>query len=232
VAHGAPARRRLGAVPLDPSLHRALADEGRRRIVDELRDASAGLDAHELAERLDLHANTVRWHLGILADAGLIDSEPARNAGRGRPRTVYSLTQDARARDGDEHRLLASVLSGAMARMVGGAEAAVDAGRAWGRYLVRRPLPLAPVNESDAVAEVVSVLDTQGFDPEVDGREILMRRCPFRDLAATHPGVVCGMHGGLIAGALDELGGRLDLEELRPFVEPGLCVARLASHDS
>jgi len=36
----------------------------------------------------------------------------------------------------------------------------------------------------------------------------------------------------LIADALDELGGRLDLEELRPFVEPGLCVARLGSRDS
>jgi hypothetical protein len=36
----------------------------------------------------------------------------------------------------------------------------------------------------------------------------------------------------LIAGALDELGRRLDLEELRPFVEPGLCLAGLASRDS
>ena len=53
-----------------------------------------------------------------------------------------------------------------------------------------------------------------------------------RALAAMHPDVVCGMHGGLIAGALAELGGRLDLEELRPFVEPGLCVARLGSRDS
>jgi predicted ArsR family transcriptional regulator len=44
------------------TLHRALADERRQRIVDELGAASSGVDAHELAARLDLHANTVRRH--------------------------------------------------------------------------------------------------------------------------------------------------------------------------
>jgi predicted ArsR family transcriptional regulator len=209
------------------TLHRALGDRRRQRIVDELGAAASGLDAHELAARLDLHANTVRWHLGILADAGLTASEPAATTARGRPRIVYRLARTAAAPSADEHRLLASVLSGAMARLEGGAEAAVEAGRAWGRYLVPRPLPLAAVDESAAVAEVVSVLDTQGFEPEAEGREIRMRRCPFHDLAATHPDIVCGMHGGLIAGALAEVGSSLDLEELEPFVQPGLCVARL-----
>ena len=66
-----------GAEP-DTRVHRALADERRARIVDELREHPKGLDAHELAARLELHPNTVRWHLAILADAQLVSSHPGR----------------------------------------------------------------------------------------------------------------------------------------------------------
>ncbi len=32
------------------------------------------IDAAELAGRVGLHANTVRFHLGVLAEAGLVES--------------------------------------------------------------------------------------------------------------------------------------------------------------
>ena len=55
-----------------------------------------------------------------------------------------------------------------------------------------------------------------------------MRRCPFHDLAESQPEIVCAVHRGLIAGALEELGSGLEVEGLDVFVEPDLCVARLA----
>jgi predicted ArsR family transcriptional regulator len=54
-----------------------------------------------------------------------------------------------------------------------------------------------------------------------------MRRCPFHDLAETNPGIVCGVHRGLMAGALEALGSDLEVEGLDIFVQPDLCIARL-----
>jgi predicted ArsR family transcriptional regulator len=107
---------------------------------------------------------------------------------------------------GDEHRLLAGMLTGALSRLPDGTERAEVAGRAWGRFLVKRPLRFARTTDRKAVREVVSVLEQQGFAPKADGREIRMRRCSFHDLAETNPEIVCVAHCGLISGALDELG--------------------------
>jgi predicted ArsR family transcriptional regulator len=54
-----------------------------------------------------------------------------------------------------------------------------------------------------------------------------MRRCPFADLAATQGRVVCGLHRGLVDGALEQLGTPLRVSELVPFAAPGRCLLRL-----
>ena len=207
--------------------HRALADLRRERIVDELREAPDGLDAAELARRLGLHPNTVRWHLGILADAGLVGSRPAPRTSPGRPRIVYSLEPEPTEHAADEHRLLATVLTGALAGSTDGNERAEEAGREWGRYLMARD-PLARAGDDEAVGEVVNLLDGQGFEPEARGGEIHMHRCPFHALAEAQPEVVCAVHKGLMSGALSALGSELEVEGLDVFVRPDLCVARLS----
>ncbi|GIV00644.1 MAG: hypothetical protein KatS3mg014_2259 [Actinomycetota bacterium] len=45
-------------------------------------------------------------------------------------------------------------------------------------------------------------------------------------MAEEHPEIVCSVHLGLLEGALEALGVRA-ATELRPFLEPELCVARL-----
>ena len=212
------------------SRHRALADLRRARIVDELRGSEAGLDAAELSSRLGLHPNTVRWHLGILADAGIVGSRPAARTTPGRPRILYSLEPEPAEHAADEHRLLATVLTGALADAADGTERAEAAGRQWGRYLMARD-PLARTSDDDAVGEVVQLLDGQGFEPEARGREIHMHRCPFHALAESQPEVVCAVHQGLMSGALSALGSQLEVEGLDVFVRPDLCVARLARRD-
>jgi predicted ArsR family transcriptional regulator len=214
------------------AVRKALADPNRARIVDELRGAPGGLDVRELARRLALHENTVRWHLGLLADARLVDSRPAANGKPGRPRMVYVLRPEAPEAAGrDEHRLLATILTGTVAELPDGERRAEEAGRAWGRYLVRRPSPIERVSDDQAVAEVSRLLDEEGFAAEAHGSEIHMHRCPFHELAETSPGVVCSVHRGLMAGALEELGSDLEVEELDVFVRPDLCVARLRERE-
>jgi predicted ArsR family transcriptional regulator len=204
-------------------IHRALADKQRVRIVDELQGAPTGLDAHELAERLALHANTIRWHLGVLADAALVRSRPEGRSTPGRPRIVYTFDDRTDAGDTESHRLLATILTGALTELDDGSARAESAGRAWGRHLVRRP-PGRPLDDEEATREVVGLLSQQGFRPEAGENEIRMHHCPYRELA---PGIVCAVHLGLVDGALTELGSSREVERLDPFVEPELCIARL-----
>lgn len=210
------------------TLEHALVDPRRGRLVEELRDAPDGLDVQTLAERLGVHPNTVRWHLGVLEDAGAVASRPAPRSARGRPRMVYRLEAGAAGGTRDEYRLLASMLSGAVATTPDGPAAAERAGRRWGRHLVTRPLPLVREDDGRAVDHVAALLAEQGFAPEAVDGEIRMRRCPFHDLAEAQPEIVCSVHRGLIDGALEELDSDLRVGELDVFVAPDLCVARLS----
>ena len=207
--------------------HRALGDPRRARIVEELREAADGLDASELASRVGLHPNTVRWHLEILADAGIVASAPAPRTSPGRPRILYSLAPEPVAHGTDEHRLLATVLTGALAGSDNGAARAEEAGEAWGRYLLAKDPLARRSNDDAAVEEVVELLEGQGFEPSIGDGEIHMARCPFHGLAESQPEVVCAVHQGLITGALSALGSDLEVEQLDVFVRPDLCVARL-----
>lgn len=200
--------------------------DARDRIADELRRSPHGLDARELAGRLGLHPNTIRWHLGVLAREGAVSSRPEPNGARGRPRIVYRLQEGAAEGTREEYKLLATVLSGSLAAAGEGARAE-ESGRAWGRYLVDRAAPVGALSDEEAAGRIAGFLDDQGFATEVAAGEIRMRRCPFRDLAASHPEIVCAAHRGLVDGALTELGSHLEVTSLDVLVEPDLCVARL-----
>jgi predicted ArsR family transcriptional regulator len=208
-------------------VRRALADERRSALVDLLRGHREGLDVQELAHALGLHPNTVRWHLGVLDDAGLIESHSAGSHGPGRPRIVYQLSTSARDGGRDEHRLLATILTGIVADSADARARAARAGEAWGRRLT--PLASGPTPDEEATAAVVGVLEEQGFAPELsEDREIRMRRCPSRDRAAAHPEVVCAVHRGLVDGTLANLGSDLAVSRLDILAEPDLCIMRLA----
>jgi predicted ArsR family transcriptional regulator len=210
------------------AIYRALADERRSRIVEELRGERRGIDAQTLASRLNVHPNTVRWHLGILVDAGLVVARRARSRTPGRPRTLYVLSPDAAMPGRDEFRLLASVLTTALATETGGSVRSEDAGRVWGRYLTPRQPPFARTSTEEAIGDAVKLLGDQGFSPEAVDGEIHLRRCPYFDLAEQHPEIVCSVHRGLLAGALEESAPDLRVV-LEPFAAPNLCRVRLCA---
>jgi predicted ArsR family transcriptional regulator len=212
--------------------HRALADPSRARILAELADESP-LDTRALAHRVGLHVNTVRVHLNALAEAGLVDAETVASTGRGRPRLVYRATGAAGEEGGRRYRLLAEILTALVARFGGEATAQLEEiGEAWGHYLVESPPPFAGLSDAEAVGRLVGLLGEIGFQPELEsgkrGRRILMRPCPFLELARRHQDVVCPIHLGLMRGALAELGATTSASKLEPFVRPDLCVAHLA----
>ena len=207
------------------------------RILEALR-AGEPLDAHELAERVQLHPNTVRAHLHVLVEAGLARARREERTKPGRPRIVYEAAPEPeRPTPAEPYRLLAKILAGCLdASGDDPVVRAEEAGRAWGRYLVGRPAPFTSVSSENALGELVRLLDEYGFEPSLESSEqerlLWMHACPFREVAASHQTVVCGVHLGLIQGALAELGGRVEADRIEPFVEPGLCLAHLRDSDA
>ena len=87
------------------------------------------------------------------------------------------------------------------------------------------------MSRGDAVKQVRSTLAELGFDPEpVNARssEIRLRHCPFLDLVDGSSEVICSLHLGLMQGAFTALDGPVAVDRLDAFVQPDLCVARLA----
>jgi predicted ArsR family transcriptional regulator len=75
---------------------------------------------------------------------------------------------------------------------------------------------------------VVDLLEELGFAPSPDARAgvVKLRRCPLLEAAHQYPEVVCGVHLGVVRGALEELGASPEQTEctaLHPFSEPGAC---------
>ncbi len=200
----------------------------RTRVLEALQDAGRPLGVQETAELVGLHANTVRFHLDGLVDAGLATRATEERSDPGRPRVVYAAAAVDVPVGHRSYRLLAEIL----ASFLGGMspepkKAAADAGRAWGRYLTDRSAPFRKVGAEEAQQRLVDNLVRLGFDPEpvADGprREILLHHCPFREIARAHPDVVCGVHLGLMQGMLAEMNTDLAAERLDPFVQPALC---------
>jgi predicted ArsR family transcriptional regulator len=212
--------------------YRALADPSRARILAELTEGGL-LDTRELAARVGLHVNTVRVHLGVLTDAGLVATETMPSQGRGRPRLAYrAVGTPPDESGGRRYRLLAEILTTLVARYGGEAtERLEEIGEAWGRHLVESPPPEEELSDAEALERLLALLDDVGFEPELEEgrrRRILMRPCPFLELARRHQDVVCPIHLGMMRGALGELGAKTQATKLEPFVRDDLCVAHLA----
>lgn len=207
--------------------HAALASQSRREVLALLGDSHEPMDATAIAAQIGLHITTVRFHLEQLENAGLIRREPTRGGHRGRPRVLFSVTASARNAEG--HRQLAEVLADALSSDPDGGRArAVAAGERWADANTQG-LSVGP--DGDAAGPLVQVLDRLGFGPVLSGegndRAIELLACPFRDTAASHPGVVCAVHWGLIKRTLTTFGHDGEEATLLPFVQPELCMIPL-----
>ena len=215
------------------TLHRALSDPSRVQILEVVQEAEAPLGARELATGVGLHVNTVRSHLRVLAEAGLVSARREARTRPGRPRVLYEATAEALDAPAlASYRLLAQILASSLAGSERDPSAqAEEAGRVWGAHLVRKPPPFTSTSREETIDEVVRLHEQYGFKPELrrakSGREIVLRRCPFQEVATTYQSVICPVHLGLIRGALAELGTGVEADRLQPFAEPGACVGHL-----
>ncbi len=188
---------------------KTLGDNTRYAIYLELARAARPRTTAEIAETLDLHPNTVRPHLERMRDVGLVEVQVDARGEVGRPQHRYSVAADAPSLglEPPTMPLLARMVL-AMARRVGAspddaASVGVDEGR-------RRAAPYRDAPSS--LEALVSDLDRLGFDPIVsDGDDdetavVAFANCPFAEIAAEQPDLVCGLHRGLVAGFVAGMG--------------------------
>ena len=217
----------------DVRAHRVLASISRVAVLETVRRAGRPMGVRELAERMNLHANTVRKHLDLLVETGFATRVRDGAARRGRPRYVYEATPGSSPAEAQvrNYRLLASVFAAYLHDADDPQAAAEEAGRRFGARSVEDAGPdgAGPDDASAALERVVQMLDDIGFQPELApaGDEIRLRHCPFHELARDRQEVVCGIHLGLIRGALQQLGAPQEALRLVPFVTPTLCVVQI-----
>jgi predicted ArsR family transcriptional regulator len=191
-------------------LFKVLADRSRYAIYQEVARAPDPMSTTEIAARLDLHPNTVRLHLEKMRDAGLLSVSTDRHGSVGRPQHRWAAVPQAPSLGLEPagFRLLAHLLAELAAEGTPAPATVVGVGRRQGR---ERSTPHPDPSGEPRAACLDAVMDELadlGFDPALDGAggeqqvTIAFTHCPFRELAALYPDVVCQLHRGITEGIL------------------------------
>ncbi|MFZ2176838.1 MAG: helix-turn-helix domain-containing protein, partial [Rhodococcus sp. (in: high G+C Gram-positive bacteria)] len=170
----------------DPTLPTALG-ETRARVLELLCAAGEPMGVQDVAERVDLHPNTARFHLDGLVDTGLAERRAEERRQPGRPRMVYAATASDVSTGQRSYRLLAEMLTSLVSDILPEpGRTAETAGEAWGRYLAERPAPSQPVDAADGVRRLSTVLAESGFAPgvvdDLTRPVVPLRHCPFLEV--------------------------------------------------
>lgn len=205
----------MADAPVNLDVLKALGDNTRYAIYLELARSARPLATADIAESLALHANTVRPHLEKMREAGLVDVQVGGRGDVGRPQHRYAIASGSPSLGLEPPTMpvLARMVLAMARRLQASAEDAAAVGEDEG---VRRARPYA--NAPSTLEALVSDLDRLGFDPIVsdadpdgerdadDAAVVAFANCPFADLAKEHPELVCGLHRGLVAGFVAQMG--------------------------
>ena len=208
-----------------------LREPVRRRLYDVVRGSGSPVSREEAAAAAGVSRSLAAFHLDRLADAGLLEVEYRRLSGRrgrgaGRPAKLYRPGRDrvevsfpptryALAGELMIRALREAAADGSPMDSVResseayGREAARELGRG-----IRRRAPLPRMGEA---------LERLGFEPRDDGERVLLRNCPFHELARRDPELVCGMNEAFLRGLADGLTG--GAAAVQPCAEEGYCCA-------
>ena len=212
----------------DRSTISILGEPTRRALYDYIVEVGDWVGRDQAADALGLERGTAAHHLEKLTDGGLLEIGFQRLTGRqgpgaGRPAKLYrrahhDIDINLPPRD---YRLAGELLAAAVDRSrIDGVDIAIaldEATSAAGRESVARavarspePDPSGQSGASTAAARhlVIDVLQAEGYEPltQADDR-IVLRNCPFHQLAREHTELICGMNLGLVTAAVDSIDG-------------------------
>lgn len=207
-----------------------LDDPVRRRLYEFVSERAEPVGRDEAAAAAGIGRPLAAYHLDKLVGLGLLTASYQRPPGRGgpgagRPAKVYARSgrEFAVAVPPREYELAARLLTVAVESDRSGASRATlhDAAQQFGADLGKRSAPADP-GQTGKRRAMEAALREHGFEPwpDEDGT-VRLRNCPFHQLAARHPEIVCGMNLALIEGLIEGLGA----SGLHPALDPrpGRC---------
>lgn len=176
----------------------------RRRVLELVEASTVPLAAAELADRLDLHHNTVREHLDALVEAGFVTASTRPTGRRGRPALLYTAVSPDPMIVIDSYLTLLDAIVETFGSGPEAQDIALRVGRRWAE-LSPSPAsddPLDPLPEdasaSDRLSALLPDLALMGFAPEIEGEKVVLKACPLVTRSrAPHP-LVCAMHEGFL----------------------------------
>jgi predicted ArsR family transcriptional regulator len=204
----------------------ALDEPTRRRLYEHVARRPEPVSRDDVAAALGVPRATVAFHLDRLVDERLLvvvghERRSGRSGpGAGRPAKLY--------RRSDRH--VSVSLPERQYELAGEllASAVEEAGETGGapREILGRRAREHGARLAEGTPDIVGTLEENGFEPRVEGGEVLLGNCPFHRLAQAHTQLVCEMNLRLLEGMLAGAGEEHRRARLDP--RPGLCCVRLA----
>ncbi len=203
------------------------AGRQRSRVLELVRAAAEPVDARQVADALDIHVTTARFHLGTLETQGAIRrGAGTRSGGAGRPRLTYEVAP--RLDYADIVALFAAHLGGTVEEREGRAVHI-------GADLARRTRLTKARTAATATDVVLHALDALGFQirSTVEAFGVItigICTCPLAEIAVDAPEVVRGIQQGLIQEIIDSNRGMLGRGyrvRVRPDAQAGSCAVSL-----
>jgi predicted ArsR family transcriptional regulator len=204
--------------PLERTLL-ALGDGTRRKILLGFLDDPSDSTVDEVAASVGVHRTVAFNHLERLAGLGYLTTDRRRGT-RGKPAKVYrlaigvvELSYPARL-----HRQLAGLLARAVGRLGGAGRAASrEVGLEFGRSLGR---------PARGVEEALAPLEALGGRYVRESPDVLVAaNCMFQEACQESREVVCGLHAGMLEGALAAAGHARGVVPLGPRIGRGCAFA-------
>jgi predicted ArsR family transcriptional regulator len=198
-----------------------LQEPVRRALYGHVVAAGGEVSRNQAAEAVGVQRGLAAFHLDKLVEAGLLEVSyrrlgERRGPGAGRPAKLYrrAAGEVAASLPPRTYQTAAHLLAEAVEQAGADLElqaAARRAGQDAGRRLAAAP----------ADREVEGLLAARGYEPYRDGTALRLRNCPFANLAAEFPVLVCAMNLALVEGLLDGIGVPAGRAAMDPA--PGRC---------
>jgi predicted ArsR family transcriptional regulator len=225
-----------------------LQDPVRRALYGHVVAAGGEVSRNQAAEAAGVARSLAAFHLDKLVEAGLLEATfrrlgDRRGPGAGRPAKLYrraagevAATLPPRTYETVAHLLAETVeqagadlelqaaarRAGAEAgRRIAAEEAAAPPGRARAGPARGDPAPPPAVER---------VLAARGYEPYRDGDALRLRNCPFANLSAEFPVLVCAMNLSLLEGLLEGMGQDPGRAVMDPA--PDRCCVAVLSKDN
>ena len=178
----------------------ALQDPTRRAILLAMVRDQRPRTVDDAAELVGVHRTVAFGHLERLADLGFL-TKSKRRGRLGKPAALYSPRDSILS---VQHPLrqfvvLAGLLASALANLeLDGHEAAKEAGRRFGEGLAD--------SKARSVEDAIAPVQALGGEYSVHGDRVHAGNCIFLEACAQASQIICGLHAGVLEGALHGAG--------------------------